>query len=276
MPENRDRGRENLSQMSTEELEQILRQDAEAPADQEADTDFLLDVMEVLAKRDKENNPTEKTAEESWASFQEHYAPDPEAVRSTKPARPWLRRLIAAAAALVLILCIPVTAHAFDWDELWDVVARWAKETFSFVSGDVEQVDEPEATDAIEYTSLQDLLTRNKISVKILPTWIPDGFVLDKVEKDEMPNREVYRAFYKNSDNEKIEINVKTNSSTDIWNIEIEDSIEIYKVAGNEYFIFSNFDQLQVIWLDEDCECMISGDISLEDTRKMISSIESR
>ena len=42
MPENRDCGRKNLFQMSTEELEQILRQDAEAPADQEADTDFLM------------------------------------------------------------------------------------------------------------------------------------------------------------------------------------------------------------------------------------------
>ena len=51
MPESRDCGGTNLSQLSTEELEQILRQDAETPEEQETDTDFLLEVMEVLAER---------------------------------------------------------------------------------------------------------------------------------------------------------------------------------------------------------------------------------
>lgn len=273
MPENRDCGRKNLSQMSTEELEQILRQDVEAPADQEADTDFLLDVMEVLAKRDKENSQTEKTAEEAWASFQEHYAPDPEAVRSAKPVRPWLRRLIAAAAALVLILCIPVTAHAFDWDELWDVVARWAKETFSFVSGDPEQVSEPEPTDAIEYTSLQDLLKRNNRPYDMIPTWIPDGFVLENVEKNTTPKTEIYSVLYRNK-NKEIKIRVKTYTSTDSDNIEIDEPIEIYQKYGIKFYIFTNLEQLQVIWIDKSYECMIFGDITFEDVIAMINSIE--
>lgn len=273
MPENRDRGRENLSQMSTEELEQILRQDAEAPADQEADTDFLLDVMEVLAKRDKENVQTKKTAEEAWASFQEHYAPDPEAVRSAKPVRPWLRRLIAAAAALVLILCIPVTARAFGWDELWNVVARWAKETFSFVRGDPEQVSEPEATDAIEYTSLQDLLKRNNRPYDMIPTWIPDGFVLENVEKNTTPKTEIYSVLYRNK-NKEIKIRVKTYTSTDSDNVEIDEPIEIYQKYGIKFYIFTNLEQLQVIWIDKSYECMIFGDITFEDVIAMINSIE--
>lgn len=273
MPENRDRGRENLPQMSTEELEQILRQDAEAPADQEADTGFLLDVMEVLAKRDKENVQTKKTAEEAWASFQEHYAPDPEAVRSAKPVRPWLRRLIAAAAALVLILCIPVTARAFGWDELWNVVARWAKETFSFVRGDPEQVSEPEATDAIEYTSLQDLLKRNNRPYDMIPTWIPDGFVLENVEKNTTPKTEIYSVLYRNK-NKEIKIRVKTYTSTDSDNVEIDEPIEIYQKYGIKFYIFTNLEQLQVIWIDKSYECMIFGDITFEDVIAMINSIE--
>lgn len=275
MPENRDRGRENLSQMSTEELEQILRQDAEAPADQEADTDFLLDVMEVLAKRDKENNPTEKTAEEAWASFQEYYAPDPEAVRSAKPVRPWLRRLIAAAAALVLILCIPVTARALGWDELWDVVARWAKETFSFVRGDLEQVSEPSPTYDGEYTSLQDLLKRSNRPYDMVPTWIPDGFVLEKVEKDIMPEREMYRAFYRNGKKE-VRLRIQTYSASYFGSFEIDDSVEIYEISGEKYYIFSNLGQIQVIWIKEPYECLISGDISIIEAKKMVDSIKER
>ena len=274
MPENRDRGRENLSQMSTEELEQILRQDVEAPADQEADTDFLLDVMEVLAKRDKENSQTEKTAEEAWASFQEHYAPDPEALRSAKPARPWLRRLIAAAAALVLILCIPVTAHAFDWDELWDVVARWAKETFSFVSGDVEQVSEPSPTYDGEYTSLQDLLKRSNRPYDMVPTWVPDGFVLEKVEKEITPENEMYRAVYRDKSREfKIRIQNIVSSNSYIFEI-TNGSAEIYESNGVKYYIFQNVDQLRAVWVCADYECCLSGELTIEEIKSMINSIE--
>ena len=94
MPENRDRGSENLSQMSTEELEQILRQDTDTPGEQETDTDFLLEVMEVLAERKRENGKSEKTAEEAWKSFQEYYVPKSGPSRSARPAHPWIRRLI--------------------------------------------------------------------------------------------------------------------------------------------------------------------------------------
>ena len=273
MPENRDRGSENLSQMSTEELEQILRQDTDTPVEQETDTDFLLEVMEVLAERKRENGKSEKTAEEAWKSFQEYYAPKSGPSRSARPAHPRIRRLIAAAAALALILCIPVTARAFGWDELWDVVARWAKETFSFVGGDAEQVSEPSPTYDGEVTSFQEFLERSKIDCSMIPTWIPDGFVLEKVEKDITPGSEVYQAFYQNEYRE-VRINVKTFSSMDSWSIEIEDAIEICEVNGVRYYFFSNLNQLQVVWMYEPYECMISGDLSLEEAKSMIDSRE--
>lgn len=40
--------------MSTEELQQLLREDASKPVGEESDTDSLFYIMEVLAKRRKE------------------------------------------------------------------------------------------------------------------------------------------------------------------------------------------------------------------------------
>lgn len=208
MSENEHRGIRDLSQydsMPTEALEQILRADAETPAEQESDIELILYIMEVLARREKENQQSGKTAQQSWESFQQHYLPEQELQKqNTKKlsGHPWLRRMIACAAAVILILCIPLSSRALSLEELWDVVARWAKETFSFVSWDAEQVSEPEATDAIGYTSLQDLLKRNKVDSKMVPTWIPDGFSLKQVEKVMSPGREVYIAFYQNSEKE--------------------------------------------------------------------------
>lgn len=277
MSENEHRRMRDLSQydsMPTEALEQILRADAVTPAEQESDIEQILYVMEVLARREKENQQSGKTAQQSWESFQQHYLAESEIQEHRKlPGQPWGRRMVACAAAVILILCIPLSARAFSFEELWNVVARWAKETFSFVSGDVERVGEPEATDAIEYTSLQDLLKRNNRPYDMIPTWIPDGFALEKVEKDIMPEQEIYLALYINGD-KKLKVNVKAYSSPDPWNIEIEDSIEVYTVSGVEYYIFSNFDQVQVIWRNQSYECMIFGEISFEEAIAMINSIE--
>lgn len=280
MSENEHRRIRGLSQydsMPTEALEQILRADAETPAEQESDIELILYIMEVLARREKENQQSGKTAQQSWESFQQHYLPEQELQKqNTKKlsGHPWLRRMIACAAAVILILCIPLSSRALSLEELWDVVARWAKETFSFVSWDAEQVSEPEATDAIGYTSLQDLLKRNKVDSKMVPTWIPNGFSLKQVEKVMSPGREVYIAFYQNSEKE-LTIRIQTYMQENSLKFEVEEgSAEIYEYLDMKYYIFSNMDQLQIIWLENHYECVISGNISINDAKSMINSIQ--
>lgn len=279
MSENEHRGIRDLSQydsMPTEALEQMLRADAEIPAEQESDIELILYVMEVLARRKREKQRSGKTAQQSWESFQQHYLPEQEIQKQkTKnpSGHPWLRRIAACAAVVILILCIPLSTRAFSLEELWDVVARWAKETFSFVSGDAEQVSEPEATDAIEYTSLQDLLKRNNRPYDMIPTWIPDGFVLDKVEKNITPVLESYRALYISGDRE-IEISVQGYLTEDSRKAEIGKLIENFEHEGVWYYFFSNYDKLQVIWMELTYECIITGDLNTEEAKKMIDSIE--
>lgn len=75
---NRNRGIRDLSKyasMATEELEKILRLDAEAPMGQESDTELLLHVMELLANRRRNTSRDEKTAQQAWESFQQNYLP---------------------------------------------------------------------------------------------------------------------------------------------------------------------------------------------------------
>ena len=276
MPVNRDSRNRDLDQMSTESLEQILRQDAEAPAEQESDIEFLLDVMEVLAKRKKETGQDGKTAEKAWESFQEEYLPKPEAegAKTGKRIPLWLRRMLVSAAAAALILCLPMTARAFDWDKLWDVVARWAKETFSFVSERGEQVGEPSPTYDGEYSSLQDLLKKNNRPFDMIPTWIPEGYVLKNIEKDITPTQEIYSAFYSNKES-KITLRVQTYISQKNQNVEIEDeSMEKYTVSGIDYYIFSNLDQCQAVWIENSYECIIYGNLSVGDLKTMIDSIK--
>lgn len=279
MSENEHRGIRDLSQydsMPTEALEQILRADAETPAEQESDIELILYIMEVLARRKKENQQSGKTAQQSWESFQQHYLPEQEIQKQnakTLSGRPWLRRIAACAAAVILILCIPLSSRALSLEELWDIVARWAKETFSFVSGDNSEVSEPNSISEEGFTSLQDALIKSNRDASLIPTWIPDGYELDSVEKVINPQQEIYIARYVSSQG-KITLRVQTFISKKPQNMEIGEGVsEIYSANGIDFYIFENYDQIRATWVSSSFEYLISGDISIEELKMMIDSI---
>ena len=260
-------------EMTTEELEEILRLDAESQED-EADTELLFYVMEVLARRRKEAKITGNTAQEAWKSFEENYMPREARNVKTKPIwSPWVRRVVAAAAVLTLLIVIPISAKAINIEKLWDVVATWAKETFSFVSGGDASTDEPSLNRKDETLELREMLANSKHDASILPTWIPDGFELEKIETDISPVQEVYRAFYTNGD-KALRIRVHTYLKEDNHNIEIEDGYtEMYTKDGVRYYLFANVDQCRAVWVTGMYECVISGDLSIDEIKLMINSI---
>ena len=194
--------------------------------------------------------------------------------KKNRTAAPWLRRLIAAAAVIALVICIPVTAEAFGWQDLWNIFARWAKETFSFVSEESAEVSEPTPEYVGEYTSLQEVLRANNRNANIVPTWIPARFMLENIEKDISPLQEVYWSFYLDGE-DGLTIRVQNHISTDIQNIEVEEGFsELYIVSNTNYYLFDNREQIQIVWIIDSFECIISGNITYEEAKMMIDSIE--
>ena len=277
MSENQNRDYAKYDSLTTEELEEILRLDASAPEGTDSDTELLLYIMGVLANR-RNANSTGKTAQEAWESFQRNYLGEESSEEVQEQHHPritalWRRRLIAAAAILVLVIGLPLTVKAFDWDEIIQRVARWANETFSFASSEEEAVTEPAVGDDLEYTSLQDMLKRNGIPHDMIPTWIPEGYKLERIEKDVTPLQEVYRATYLNG-RKNLSIRVRSYLEGDPDKIEInENLLETYEISGVQYYIFSNMDQLQAVWITGSYQCNISGDLSIEEIKQMIDSI---
>lgn len=260
-------------EMTTEELEEILRLDAESQED-EADTELLFYAMEVLARRRKEAKITGNTAQEAWKSFEENYMPREARNAKTKPIwSPWMRRAVAVAAVLALLIVIPISAKAFSIEKLWNVVATWAKETFSFVSSGDTYTAGPNDTYNAAVSELRELIETGKHDSSIIPTWIPDGYVLERVERDASPTQEVYRAVYVDGD-KALRIRVQTYLTDDFQKVEIEEGYsEIYHVAGIDYYLFENVDQCRAVWLTEFYECVISGDLSIDEIKLMIDSI---
>lgn len=275
MSENLNRDFSKYEAMETKELEEILRLDAEAPEGTQTDTALLLYILEVLASRNNTENITENKAQKAWESFERNYMPEEcQNPVARKKRVPWLRRLAATAAAVALLIVIPFSTKALTLEEIMEIFGRWAKETFSFVSSENTEVSEPSPEDQDDYLFLQELLEENNRDSSMVPTWIPSGFSLEKIEKDVTPIQETYSARYVKGDL-FFRIRVQNYLDDDFQKIETsQEYSEIYSVGNQDYYIFHNNKQNQAVWVRGTYECIISGNLSIDEMKLMIDSIE--
>lgn len=269
--------------MNTEELQQILRDDASNSEGQESDMDELLYVMDLLANR-QEAQHEGKTPEEALESFKQNYCPElfntssPVSLHTVADSKSrkgyWKRGLIAAAAMLVIIMSCTITAEAWGFD-LWDTVAKWTRETFHFgYAGQIEETNAPTPDFIYPCASLQESLDVCNITAKLVPTWIPEGYVEENVEVFQTPTQRQFFAIYR-CENSSIRISISDYLNSHPVQIEqSEDLIEIYSVNGMDYYIFDNHSQYVAAWIFESYECYISGPLSLDEIKEMIDSIE--
>lgn len=279
MSENQSRGTSDYAKydaMTTEALEELLRLDSQSPEGQELDGELLLYVMEVLAKRNSENPG--KTAQQAWESFEKHYLSQEEEARTAqenaKKSRPRLRRWIVLVAATVILAAIPLTVGARTKDNVWGVVAQWAKGNFSFVTRpNAPVLPEATTTDHIGYSSLQQALLDINMDPTMVPAWIPEGYELDRLTESENPMQKIYVAFFKNEDR-SFKVSIRSYVVNHPEQVQVSgDPLEVFEVSGITYYIFANNKRHLALWMNGSWECSISGNLTVEELKLMIDSI---
>ena len=286
MPDTQNRNEDVFAKynaMSTEELQQILREDASKPEGQEeTSTEALFYIMEVLAQRRRARNEG-KTPEEALEAFHKYYEEDevpskterePVVQKKNSTTPNWIKRLVAAAAIIVLIFSGTITAKAFGFD-LWEVIVKWTQETFHFGYSQGQEVNgDPDVEDRVIYAGLQAALDEFDVSTPLVPTWIPDGYVEVDVKTFDTPKQKQFLAKYESGD--KV-IKVSIEEYLDSYPAQIEQDeavVEIYVVGEIKYFIFSDIDSLQAAWVRDNYSCYISGPLTLSEIKQIIDSIE--
>ena len=264
--------------MTTEELQEILRKHAHDELETEPDTDELYYIMEVLARRREEEDPHAfRSDEEALADFRQNYMPKAMQTGRTKVVRFPNRafKMVAAVLAIVLILVVgtSLTAEAFQVD-IWGKFATWTKEIFQFT--DTPQgtnATNPEIENNLELKSLQDALDKINVTQKLIPTWLPEGYVETNLRVTESPRVRNINAIYEKDGSELI---IKIRQTIGVQAPQTEkndDFLELYVVDGVEYYIFSNTETLQAAWSIGEFECIIGGNITLQKMKRMIDSI---
>ena len=262
--------------MDTEALQEILRADASKIEGEVSDQETILYIMEVLAKRRKAQNQG-KSLDEAWEIFQKNHEERTNHISEREPVKAggkWKKSLVAAAAVVVLLLGGTVTAQGFGVD-LWQTIAKWTQETlFLGYMGQTEESMGADSNYANPCASLQTALDEFKTEKKLVPTWLPEGYVETDVAVSQTPTQRIFSAKYEGN-GKSLRIRIADYLSAHPSEIEQSDSlIEIYEVAGVSYYIFQNVDQLKAAWVVENYEGSIFGSVSLSEMKTMIDSID--
>lgn len=273
--------REDTSQydhMTTEELQEILRKHSHGELETEPDTEELFNIMEVLSERRQNTDaPAYRSDEESFADFCEHYMPKDKEKSHPKVIEFSNRvfKTVAAVLAIVLVLTVgtTLTAKAFHID-IWSRFASWTKEIFQFADSEPgATAKNPEKENNLELKSLQDALTQAEVTEKLVPTWIPDGYKSKDLKVLSTPRALTINAVYEKND-ERLIIKIRRTIGIPANQVEKSDDLfEIYTLNGIEYYIFSNNENLQAKWSIGEFECIITGQINLDEMKAMIDSI---
>ena len=306
MSEMDDNKTNQFDHMSTEELEQLIR--AYAQSTNDADMDDVFSILEVIEKREN-LKPSGKYTDvnAAWLSFQKNYRPascdaesicdfseviDNQATHHSDIVEPQVsstyrasRRVVKHKAILrtacimlslmILFFSSTVIAKAFGYD-LWQVVAKWTKDTFAFSNTTSEAKESQYSPSPVKYKSLQDALDRYKIKAKLAPTWLPQGYALQSINVNETPAKTTFFANY-NNDNSGLTITITSLAKPANRTYEKDnETVTEYSSGGTQYFIMSNLNKTQVVWQTDTFECSISGTYSFDEAKKMIDSIYER
>lgn len=274
-------------QLSTEQLEDILRADIASPNQTNDETVFH--ILEVLEKREKEN-PTGHLpdTDQAWKEFQQYYnipegegqslypvrsdpetQPTPTSTKKNRRFRP--RKVLVVVAVLVLMFGSMLTAQAAGVD-IFGAIGRWTEEKFHF---EITPASEDGTTD---YT-FREASRKRGLPQSLIPTWYPKGFESSEPIDDSVEDYvdSVYCEYINKEENRSYSVMVSryydSNSIAATVYEKDDTKVEIYENNGRNFYIMSNLDTLTATWSDGKMSIDISGQLEINELKHIIDSI---
>lgn len=271
-----------LEIMTTEQLEELLRQDAKAENSQLSGDD-ILEIMEVIERKKNDIDEPQTDVDAAWQDFKENYlgnaalyVPDMDEETESRPAessqiktqkaKKHILRTVLIAAVLIVALCTTAIGK-----NLFRTLADWTRETFMF-----RDTEESEGTTGV-FLALQAELA-GQSELPLVPTWAPKGTVeLNGMTRKDFPNKVRYTTDYQTPSGDFyiaiILYDAKPEEYTYLYE---KDSIAVkeeYIVNGVVHQIVCNEETNTAVWANGLAECSIHGDLSVDELKRMVDSI---
>ena len=289
-----------LDQLSTKELQEILRADVDSPSG--GDDEAIFYILEVMEKREHEHpSGSFPDVDNCWREFQTIYHTPEGEGQSLYPVEEIGNvrgesstgknsgnthkntRRVTIAVAVIVLLIVSLTVPVAGYANFFEMIGNWSAEQFSFINRGKEQPeasgdsDNASISDEVAGAELQQVLTEYGIQEKIVPQWMPDGFEINgKVSMTELSDfgETSFFASYSNHENYIVfDILVHQNWNKSALYEKTEDIPEPYLSGGIEHYIIRNTDTLTAAWYAGNIECSISTTLVESDLKRVIDSI---
>lgn len=132
--------------------------------------------------------------------------------------------------------------------------------------------------DTEDQEKIQQVLSENGIPTWIVPTVVPDGFELDEIKVFDQPKSDEFEihVFY-NNDSHPLSISVRHyNEQAPLKYEKDVENVQKYLSNGMSYYLFENKGHNIAAWNIDEWECAIYGDVSIDELKIMVDSIKER
>lgn len=281
-----------FEQLSTEELNNLLAQDFAAMDEEGPDVDYIMAIMEVINKREQAAEH-QSDVDAAWKEFQEQYQGQAAAFdrsnycetdsshrdqpSSTSPSPKKTHTLRLLLIAVIMIALLGGTASGFG--RVFQAVVNWTAETFGFESPYGEKASSEAIVHADPYVSLRSAIAEYT-DLSIVPNWAPKGTVKADdigVQKTERKESVLLLGSYQIGTRQFI-IRIQIHDENppkykDSYQWDNSYTTIAYNAGRISHDIIHNAETAAAAWTNENVECMIQGDLSVEELETMIDSI---
>ena len=259
---------EKWEQMPTEELDRVLQAELRK---EHPDENVVLPILRTLELR--ETGKPEESSPDLHATTEQFSKHDTYTGRNDHR-RAWITGIAALAAVVCIVaMALPKTVGA---DSILDVLYRWTSGIFEFFTPEQDATDPPVEyvfeTDNPGLQQLYDKMTELGVSKEVVPTWLPEGFVLIELNELLLPSgNRVHGDFQDGSAVILLTYRITTDISPQV---EKEDlCIEVFDIGGVAHFIVENESNFSVTWMVDGVECLLNANVAREELYTIIKSI---
>lgn len=267
--------RQMLEQMTTEQLRDMLDRELHT---EPVNGDSIRLIRSIL--RDRNGNITVEMTpnlERAWEKYQRDTDKIWKASRRTRRIRSWTLRAAAAAAVFVLLL-VPIVPQEVGAESLWDALVRWTTEIVEFFGpkDNAHRIVEYEfKTDNPGLQQVYDAVVGLGVTDPVVPMWLPEGYELAELGIEQYPaSTRVHSRFKNVEDSIVFFVDIYSEDVARMYQKD-EDVVDSYECGGIVHQIFKNNDILTSVWSRNRTESSLSMNCQEDMMHRILKSIYS-
>ena len=257
--------RESLEQLSTSQLDAMLRAELEKDLPDEHAVRLILKVLRCR----EANYPLQinENVEAACRVYEEKTA-----LKERRGKAPLIKAAVALVVCGFLLFALPQEANARG---IFDRIAAWTESIFELFSPD-ERGGQKEHVFRTEHPGLQeiyDTVTELGVTVPVVPMWIGDGYELTDCKVIETPRTvKVLGTFVYGDKTATYELNIYSENVSSKYHKDEPDA-EQYESSSISHVILQNEGVWIVVWTRDNIECSIFVQCQEDDLYDIIDSI---